>query len=251
MAIWRWGLPLSALFAMGALFFLNANVAVFLWLNHHLMSAGDYFWNHLTVLGEIGIVCMLPFLGRRPEIVWQFAISGLLAALWTNGLKAPLAVLRPPAVLLQEQFHLIGPMLERHSFPSGHTTTTFVIVGVLCLQKISPQIKAGLLLLAVAIGLSRIACGVHWPLDVLGGMFGGWISAVAGTTLGQRWRAGERPGVQRGLAFLFMALAVWFLGWYVSGQTGTRSFEISVVLIAMIFAVPGLLRLFVRKKADE
>lgn len=241
--IWRWGVPLLALVLMVVLWLTQTNAPLFLWLNTRLFLLGPEFWNHLTILGEVGIVFILPFFGRRSDIAWQFTLAGIFAALWTNALKAPLGVLRPPAVL-HDNFHIIGPFLEHNSFPSGHTTTIFFLAGVLCLQAFNVRWKSLVLLLALLVGLSRIACGAHWPMDVLGAMFGGWLAAVMGVALAKRWPAGERLAVQRGLALIFLAVAIWFVAAYNSGQIGTRWLQYGLVLASMAAALPGLWRLF-------
>jgi undecaprenyl-diphosphatase len=59
------------------------------------------------------------------------------------------------------------------SFPSDHTTiSTAIAAGILFLTKYK---KTGVLLLAaaVAIGTARIFVGVHYPADILGGLFTG------------------------------------------------------------------------------
>lgn len=241
--IWRWAVPLLALVLMVLLWLTQTNTSLFLWLNAQLFLMGPEFWNHLTIFGEVGIVFILPFFGRRPDIAWQFTLAGIFAALWTNALKAPLGVMRPPAVL-HENFHIIGPFLEHNSFPSGHTTTIFFLAGVLCLQTLNVRWKALVLLLALLVGLSRIACGAHWPIDVLGGMFGGWLAAVIGVALAKRWPAGEQLIVQRYLALIFWAVAIWFVAGYNSGQLGTRWLQYGLVLTSMLAALPSLKRLF-------
>src|ERR1017187_10292495 len=189
---WMWGVPLFALLAFVILLLTKSNIAVFEFLNHHMAQTGDLWWGNLTLLGDTALALMfvLPLFGRRPQLVWQFFLAALFATLWAQGVKALVSSMRPPAVLPAGSFHLIGPFLEHHSFPSGHTTTIFLLVGLCCLQCIENRIKIAVLILAVLVGLSRIACGVHWPADVLGGMFGGWISAVAGIWLSSRWQGG-------------------------------------------------------------
>lgn len=66
------------------------------------------------------------------------------------------------------------------SFPSGHSTTTFAIVAVLCWRYARTENAwlawAGLAWAAL-VGLSRVYVGVHYPLDVLAG-------ALLGTAFG-------------------------------------------------------------------
>ncbi len=66
----------------------------------------------------------------------------------------------------------IGKMLIHHipetSFPSGHTTFTLSIA--LMLVYFRKTRKSGLVLSALGfvVGLARVFCGVHFPLDIVG-----------------------------------------------------------------------------------
>jgi membrane-associated phospholipid phosphatase len=243
---WTWGVPLFALCALATLLATGGNVALFQWLNHFMAQAGDAGWSHLTMLGDASLVLLLilPLLGRRPELAWQFVLAALLASLWSQGGKELFSSLRPPAVLPSGSFHLIGPVLEHNSFPSGHTTTIFVLAGLICMQQVSNTLKWLMLSLAVLVGLSRIACGVHWPLDVSGGMLGGWLSAVGGVWLAQCWQAGMNVRFQRVLALLALLLAVYTLFYYDSGIPGTRVFQVAFSVACLALSVKGLYRLF-------
>lgn len=245
-AAWSWGVPAMALLLMLALWLTDGNLPLFLFLNHALASWGDLWWQHVTVLGDIAILLLiLLHCGRKPEVVWQFALAALLAILWTQSMKAPLDVLRPPAVLDTAQFHLIGPVLQHHSFPSGHTTTAFVVAGVLALQATIPLgWRVALLGVAVLIGLSRIACGVHWPLDVLAGALGGWLAAVAGSRLGRVWRFGLRLPVQRTFALLWLALACWMALRPLHEFAETRTWQTLLALLALLFSARPIAGLF-------
>jgi membrane-associated phospholipid phosphatase len=234
------------MFALAILLVTGTNIALFQFLNRLTAQVGDIWWSHLTVLGDTSLALMfiLPLFGRHPKLVWQFVLAGLFASIWSHGMKALFSSLRPPAVLHEGSFHLIGPMLEHNSFPSGHTTTIFVLAGLCCLQRMDNRLKLPVMILAIFVGFSRIACGVHWPVDVLGGMFGGWLSAVAGVWLSQRWVYGLNIRFQRVLALLVTVSAVWTIIYYDNGYTGTRMFQMVLATVCLALSVKGQYRLF-------
>jgi len=253
---WRWGVPLFAMAALALLLALGDNVPLFYFMNRIMAHASDGLWIHLSLLGDgqLVILFVLPFLGRRPDVVWQYLLATLLAGLFVYGMKELFSTLRPPAILLPGSFHLIGPDLQNNAFPSGHTTAFFVLAGLVCLQrtdelgKFGVWIKFVMLLLAIFVGFSRIANGVHWPLDVLGAALGGWIVAVVAVWLAQHWRAGLNAWAQRAFALIVTPLSVWAVWslWqnYDDVYPGTGLMKILLLAICLALSVPGQLRLF-------
>ena len=63
------------------------------------------------------------------------------------------------------------------SFPSGHATTAFALAA--CVGFVSERWFYPSLVLAAAIGLSRITEGVHYPSDVIAGAILGLLGASA------------------------------------------------------------------------
>lgn len=71
------------------------------------------------------------------------------------------------------------------SFPSGHSFSSAVCAGLLVLavaRRRPPwtgRVAVVAAVYAVAVGLSRVYLGVHWPLDVLGSwlLAAGWLAA--------------------------------------------------------------------------
>ncbi|MFL5954003.1 MAG: phosphatase PAP2 family protein [Gaiellaceae bacterium] len=68
-----------------------------------------------------------------------------------------------------EAHRQIHPLYVVHSssFPAGHAATAFA--GAIVLSYVVPRAAPLLLLVAAAIGFSRVYVGVHYPTDVLGG----------------------------------------------------------------------------------
>lgn len=88
------------------------------------------------------------------------------------------------------------------SFPSGHTMSSTIAYGAILLiflpflsRKAKPWAIAGTIALVSAIGFSRLALGVHFISDVLGGMVLGVGWLVATTAAFEIWREerGRRP----------------------------------------------------------
>jgi undecaprenyl-diphosphatase len=63
-----------------------------------------------------------------------------------------------------------------HSFPSGHTATSFA--GATALTLLYPRGAPVFYVLASAIAYSRLYLGVHFPLDVVGGAVIGAATAL-------------------------------------------------------------------------
>ena len=64
-----------------------------------------------------------------------------------------------------------------NSFPSGHASFLFALSGGLFMF----SWRWGLVYLALSLinGFARIVAGVHWPLDILGGLAIGILSAIS------------------------------------------------------------------------
>lgn len=247
---WReprvWLVPLLALTGMAILIASDTNRSLFLYLNGLGALASDVLWQNLTVLGGTlaGLTLLAPLIGRRPDILWSLALAAILATLWVHGLKGPIDHIRPPAVIPPELLHVIGPAHHYGSFPSGHSTTIFAVAGILSLYLRQGSLTWLLAAVALLIGLSRVAVGVHWPLDVLGGAFGGWLSAVLGTLLAQHWHWGVS---RSGKWILGLALTACALALLISPDT---SYPDAIMLqrgLALVCLLPVMQLAFTRK----
>lgn len=61
------------------------------------------------------------------------------------------------------------------SFPSGHASLAFGIAAAAAYYY--PKTSIAFFAAAVLIGVGRVAAGVHWPTDVIGGAIAGFIGA--------------------------------------------------------------------------
>jgi undecaprenyl-diphosphatase len=79
--------------------------------------------------------------------------------------------------------HQIGPSVRTHSFPSGHSATSFAAATVLA--GYAPRYRVLFYTLACLIAFSRLYNGVHYPSDVVAG-------ALLGAAIALLLRGGAR-----------------------------------------------------------
>lgn len=191
--------PLSLLLAVGGLFLfgwiaeevaeehtVRFDLAVRNWVHQYsspTLTRAATFASFVggDALGAAFILSLLVFAFLR----WR------RAAIWLTLTMAGALVLN---LSLKNAFHrhrpapFFGPLPHSYSFPSGHALFSLCFYGVLA-GLLSDRIKSlpakvCIWLVAVplimAIGLSRIYLGVHYPTDVLGGYLAAtvWVSSM-------------------------------------------------------------------------
>ncbi len=169
-----------------------------LWVQMHLRPHVVGFWQAVPWPGyapqSYGVAAIMLYLawgyaGRRGLILTLIALtSQLLGTVVKEIVRRP----RPtPEVAL-----ITGKLSGSYSYPSGHVLTYIVVFGFVALL-IGDALPAGgwarrrdqalcalLVALIALIGLSRVALGQHWPMDVIGAyLLGGALLALLA-----RWR---------------------------------------------------------------
>jgi membrane-associated phospholipid phosphatase len=211
-------------------------------LNHFFSYLDTQFWINITLWGDtLVLLCLMaPLLAFRPQWVYGLIASIPLGGLLSSVLKKAFNAPRPGDILSASDYHALSDVLTGHSFPSGHSITAFAMASVVlaCLgteEKSGAHfwIKTTVLFIALLIGCSRIALGVHWPMDVLAGACVGWIAGRSGFVLMQAfpqfWR---RTAVKWTVMYALMGTAVFLF----AREQSTPNVEISVYLCCMAVA---------------
>lgn len=129
------------------------------------------------------MLALLPGLAVRSlRTHTRWLIGALLAtALLVAGAKALLGRVRPCYAVASVRALVAAPPTDC-SLPSGHAAGTFAFALFLCAIG-GARLGVPALLLAIAVGASRVALGVHYPTDVLAGaLLGGLVGLLAGLT---------------------------------------------------------------------
>src|SRR2546426_3400207 len=207
---WIFWPPVILLLLIVAIYFGAFGTRLFLTLNHVSERVGDFFWIGLTTLGDGLVVCvlLLPFVRRKPELVWSMVLSWLLVALYVKGIKNLISVPRPLSVLSAADFHVIGAPYRFNSFPSGHAAVAATFAATFCLFYKQKWLRAPLIVVALLIGLSRVAMGLHWVTDELVGLVGGWFLAMLAYAIAAKLRFGVSAATQVVIWVILLAAAV-------------------------------------------
>ncbi|WP_206184804.1 phosphatase PAP2 family protein [Thermoactinospora rubra] len=142
----------------------------------------------------LGMAAWAALRGARRLAIW--AIATITVGGLTGGLLKIITDRARPA------FPDPVALAPGESFPSGHALTATLGAGVIVLmllpvlpRRLRIPVWAVAAFLALSVAWTRVALGVHWVSDALGGVLLG-VGVIAATTIGfERWRreSGRRP----------------------------------------------------------
>lgn len=154
---------------------------ILLWIHQFANSTWDTIMVNITRIGNPTTVITITIITFA--ILWWkryrqeakiFALHALGGAILSYGLKLAFSKQRPQ---LWQQI-----ITEKtYSYPSGHALGSMVIYGFLAYllashyPKFARIIYTFATILIIAIGLSRLYLGVHWPTDVIAGYGVGYL----------------------------------------------------------------------------
>ncbi len=153
-------------------------------VNSHNYPWADAIAPYLTDLGNFWTVVVLTAIlsffnyGKAFLLVAINAITAIVAQIVKHIFDAPRPMLYFKDQLVHIHFIKGVDMLSLHSFPSGHTVTAFstaVLITYWCKNKLW---GLPLLLLAIAVGYSRMYLSEHFFEDVTAGSVIGAITTV-------------------------------------------------------------------------
>lgn len=186
---------LFAQHALSAIGYAQQQKSYFLEINSILSPYSNVSYT-LTQLGDVLVLFSFLFIlilyspKFRANLLTATVISFLLAQIP----KALFSVPRPAATINPDSFTIVGPILMGHnSFPSGHSITIFTTLMVLMFCFMPSKLKYKILwcVLLIGVGLimasSRVGVGAHYPFDVVVGSILGYISAVLGILINQKY----------------------------------------------------------------
>jgi undecaprenyl-diphosphatase len=145
-------------------------------------------WDAVFIFGAKYLIFLMPLVA----VAYVFAawrtthFEGRVENFWHVGWTVLIAFIiektvgflwfRPrPFVDLTDVIKLIDKSALDPSFPSGHASIAFALAFGLLLH--NRKWGAFMLALAALVGFSRVWVGVHYPLDVIGGLLVGLVAA--------------------------------------------------------------------------
>lgn len=207
----------SILFATAlGILYLDTNTSLFFAINATASRFNDLMWILITSLGDKPIALCVVFLlfWRKQFLLRATLIAAAFATFISWGMKPLIALLRPSSVLDTATFQLIGEPLVSYSFPSAHAIAAFAILGAIAFYYQHLAVTLIILILASLIGVSRIAVGAHWPIDVLAGAALGWVCAWLGNYLieADLWRDNDVWNYLTYAVYLLLAAYLFWQG---------------------------------------
>jgi membrane-associated phospholipid phosphatase len=191
--------PVASLFFLVTLVLLALALKVprghdVLWINGLHNPVLDLFFLVLTYAGDgvlfIPLVLILFFVRFHLAftLLAAAAVHAILVSVFKRWLLA--GATRPIMVIDHDLLYFVPgvDVHAHHSFPSGHTASIFAIAFFFALAFNRKHMTALFLLLALAVGISRIYLLQHFLMDVAAGAFIGVASVLIGILIFERVR---------------------------------------------------------------
>lgn len=165
-----------------------------------LFGAVTHLGDPITLTLLVFAVAVLLIARRQTSLAFAWAVACAGAGVLNRALKSVFERVRP---LHEHGF----AQADGFSFPSGHTSGSVVVYGMLaylCLRLLPPRWHLPSVLLATAVafsaGWSRVFLQVHWASDVVAGFAFGvaWLTVcVAAIEMARRYAGAQVSGSAR------------------------------------------------------
>lgn len=212
---------------------------------HQRSWRGDDVWLFLTQMGDSAwvLLVLLAFAARSPQRLAWLLKSWVLGAVVAPVLKRVWDTPRPLSVLDPALLQVVGqPAAGNHAMPSGHALAAGTWVALwFCFLPRSPWGHAarGLALFSgLAVALSRVAVGAHWPGDVLTGFGLGMLLVALALAWESRrpWASHLQKAWVWPALLALQALLLWVLWqqpWEGMGKQVANAFGLAMALASL------------------
>ena len=166
----------------GVTFYFDWEVSLLNWFQNLHTPTGDRFWSIMTLFGAKGLfwavlslVILLTVKDKR--VGWTLVGALVIDVLICNVILKNVVQRNRPFWIFPDVPLVDGvPVPDDYSFPSGHTAASFAVASAIFSKNKKWGVPA--LVLAALIGISRMYLFVHFPTDVIAGVFIGIIAAI-------------------------------------------------------------------------